>query len=79
MISSGRGRRAATAGATPWFIVADPLSAKSIEVDYLNGAETPQVRRMEKPGVLGFHWDVYMDWGITALDYRGIFKNGGAN
>lgn len=69
---------AATAGATPWFVVADPLSAKSIEVDYLNGAETPQVRRMEKPGVLGFHWDVYMDWGITALDYRGIFKNGGA-
>lgn len=69
---------AATAGATPWFVVADPLSAKSIEVDYLNGAETPQVRRMEKPGVLGFHWDVYMDWGITALDYRGIFENGGA-
>lgn len=69
---------AASAGATPWFVVADPMSAKSIEVDYLNGAETPQVRRMEKPGVLGFHWDVYMDWGITALDFRGIFKNGGA-
>lgn len=69
---------AASAGACPWFVVADPMSAKSIEVDYLNGAETPQVRRMEKPGVLGFHWDVYMDWGITALDYRGIFKNGGA-
>ena len=69
---------AASAGACPWFMVADPLSAKSIEVDYLNGNQTPQVRRMEKPGVLGFHWDVYMDWGITALDYRGIFMNGGA-
>ena len=69
---------AASAGACPWFMVADPMSAKSIEVDYLNGAETPQVRRMEKPGVLGFHWDVFMDWGITALDFRGIYKNGGA-
>lgn len=64
--------------ATPWFVVADPMSAPSIEVDYLNGAETPQVRRMEKPNTLGFVWDMYLDWGITIVDYRGIYKNGGA-
>ena len=46
---------AASSGATPWVLVADPLTAKSIEVDYLDGNQTPQVRRMEKPGVLGFH------------------------
>ena len=69
---------AASSGATPWVLVADPLTAKSIEVDYLDGNQTPQVRRMEKPGVLGFHWDVFLDWGITALDYRGVYKNGGA-
>lgn len=65
-------------GATPWFVVADPMSAPSIEVDYLNGAETPQVRRMEKPNTLGFVWDMYLDWGITIVDFRGIYKNGGA-
>lgn len=65
-------------GACPWFLVSDPYSAKFIQVDYLNGNETPFVRRMEAPGVLGFTWDIYLDWGITARDYRGAVKNPGA-
>lgn len=64
-------------GAIPWFVVADPMSAPSIEVDYLNGSETPQVRRMEKPNTLGFVWDMWFDWGVTIVDYRGIYRNGG--
>lgn len=64
--------------AAPWFMVANPLSAKSIQVDYLNGQETPTVRRMEAPGVLGFTWDIYLDWGIAVRDFRGIAKNPGA-
>ena len=54
------------------------MSAKSIQVDYLNGQDTPTVRRMEKPGVLGFTWDIYLDWGINVRDFRGILKNPGA-
>lgn len=68
------------AGATsakPWFMVADPASSKSIQVDYLNGQETPTFRRSEPAGQLGFVWDIWLDWGITAVDYRGIYKNGG--
>lgn len=63
--------------AAPWFMVADPMSAKSIQVDYLNGQETPIVRRMETPGTLGFTWDIYTDWGIAVRDFRGINKNPG--
>lgn len=63
--------------ALPWFIVADPISAKSIQVDYLNGNEMPTVRRMEAPGVLGFTWDIFLDWGIAVRDFRGIAKNPG--
>lgn len=63
--------------AAPWFMVADPMSAKSIQVDYLNGQETPVVRRMEAPGVLGYTWDIYTDWGIAVRDFRGIAKNPG--
>lgn len=63
--------------AAPWFMVADPLSARSIQVDYLNGQETPIVRRMEAPGVLGYTWDIYTDWGIAVRDFRGIAKNPG--
>lgn len=61
----------------PWFMVADPMSARSVHVDYLNNQKTPTIRRMEAPGVLGFTWDIYMDWGITVRDFRGIAKNPG--
>lgn len=67
----------AGANAIPWFVVADPMSAKSIQVDYLNGQETPTFRRSEQAGTLGFVWDIYLDWGISALDYRGIIRNNG--
>lgn len=64
-------------GACPWFLFADPSSARGIQVDYLNGQETPTIRRMETPGTLGFVWDVYLDWGISVRDFRGIVKNPG--
>ncbi len=63
--------------AVPWFMVANPVSARGIQVDYLNGQEMPTVRRMESPGVLGFHWDIYLDWGIAIRDFRGMAKNPG--
>jgi hypothetical protein len=63
--------------ACPWFMVADSTSARGIQVDYLNGQETPTVRRMETAGQLGFSWDIYLDWGISVRDFRGIAKNPG--
>lgn len=64
-------------GAAPWFMAADKASTKSIQVDYLNGQETPTIRRSEKPGQLGFIWDIWLDWGISVMDWRGINKNPG--
>lgn len=61
----------------PWFMVANPMSVKHIQVDYLNGQETPIVRRMEAAGTLGLTWDIYTDWGIAVRDFRGIAKNPG--
>ena len=63
--------------ACPWFMQADPSSARGIQVDYLNGQETPTVRRMETPGQLGFVWDIWLDWGIAVRDFRGFVKNPG--
>ena len=68
----------ASGAKTPWFMFADSSSAKGIQVDYLNGQETPTVRRMETPGQLGFVWDIYLDWGISVRDWRGIYRNDGA-
>lgn len=67
----------AGAGACPWFMMADQSSARGIQVDYLNGQETPTVRRMETVGTLGFTWDIWLDWGISVRDFRGIAKNPG--
>ena len=68
----------AGANACPWFMTAHESSARGIQVDYLNGQETPTVRRMESPGTLGFVWDIWLDWGISVRDFRGIVRNDGA-
>lgn len=64
-------------GKIPWFMVGDTNDTDFIQVDYLNGQEIPNIRRMETPGQLGYVWDVYGDWGITVLDFRGAVKNPG--
>lgn len=62
-------------GVCPWFMFGS--GARGIQVDYLNGQETPTVRRMEVPGTLGFVWDIYLDWGIAVRDFRSIVMNPG--
>ena len=63
--------------AAPWFVLGAKDDTDFIEVDYLNGQEIPTIRRMETAGQLGFVWDIYLDWGITVMDYRGAVKNPG--
>lgn len=66
-----------TSGAIPWFMFGDRADCETIAVDYLNGQDIPNVRRMEVAGQLGFIWDFYLDWGISVQDYRGVVKNPG--
>lgn len=61
----------------PWFLIGSKDDTDFIEVDYLNGQEIPTIRRMETPGTLGFVWDIYLDWGISVMDWRGAIKNPG--
>ncbi len=55
----------------PWWLLGAAGDTEFIEVDYLNGQEIPNIRRMETPGQLGFVWDLYLDWGISVMDFRG--------
>ena len=77
VIEEGTLNALAGSSAVPWFVAGDPTYARSIQVDYLNGQETPTIRRMEVAGQLGYVWDIWLDWGITAVDFRGIAKNPG--
>lgn len=63
----------------PWFLLGAKDDTDFIEVDYLNGQEIPTIRRMETPGTLGFVWDIYLDWGISVMDFRGAIKNPGVS
>lgn len=77
IVEDGTINALAGAAAAPWFMASDKNYAKSLQVDYLNGQETPTIRRSEVPGQLGYVWDIWMDWGITAVDFRGIARNNG--
>ncbi len=58
-------------------MASDPRLVKGVQVDYLNGVTTPTFRRSEKAGHLGFLWDIWLDWGINAVDFRGLLRNNG--
>lgn len=64
-------------GAVPWHMVANKADAKSVQVDFLNGQRVPTISRATVSGTLGFVWDIYLDWGISVMDYRGIARNPG--
>lgn len=61
----------------PWFLMGAGEDVDGVWVDYLNGDEIPKIRRMETPGTLGYVWDIFLDWGFSVVDYRGIIKNPG--
>lgn len=69
---------ARTGTATNWFITTRP--GRTIEVGYISGTgRRPQVRPYTlAQGQWGMGWDINMDIGAKALDYRGLYKADGA-
>lgn len=63
---------------TAWYLAAAAGLVDTIEVTYLNGQETPVIESQIAFDVLGMKWRIYIDYGVTQLDYRGLFKNPGA-
>lgn len=70
--------RLSAASATAWYMAADPNSADTIEVAYLNGVDTPTLEQREGWGIDGVEFKVRLDAGVKALDSRGLTKNPGA-
>lgn len=68
--------------ATNWFLAARPgeEGAKTIEVGYLRGTgRAPSIRSFVlDQGQWGIGWDIKMDIGAKALDFRGLYKAKGA-
>jgi hypothetical protein len=62
-----------------WGLAADPGVADTIEVTTLNGNLAPQIESRVGFEVLGMEWRLYIDFGVTALDYRGLVWNPNVN
>ena len=60
-----------------WYLVADATQHDTIEVTYLNGVETPRLETRQGFDVDGIEYKVAFDCGVSALDFRSLYKNAG--
>jgi hypothetical protein len=60
-----------------WYLAASPADVDTIEVTYLNGDDMPKLESQVGFDFLGIKWRIYIDYGVTVLDYRGLYKNTG--
>lgn len=65
---------AQTGSATTWFLASSP--GRTVVVGYLAGTRRrPQMRRFTLDrGQYGLGWDIKMDIGAKALDFRGLYR-----
>lgn len=61
------------ASASTWYVAA-AQGSDTIEVAYLDGADTPYIEQQEGWTVDGVSYKVRIDAGVAALDYRGVVK-----
>lgn len=60
-----------------WYLAANPGDVDTIEVTYLNGDDMPKLESQVGFDFLGIKWRIFIDYGVTVLDYRGLVKNPG--
>ena len=66
--------------ANDWVLAADPMDVPTIEIGFLDGMEEPEIflQSMETVGSLfdndQWKWKIRHIYGVTALDYRGLYK-----
>lgn len=66
------------ASGTAWYLVTDPNVAPVIEVDFLDGVQTPFTDEMVDFFTDAIVMKVRLDYGVAPIDWRGGYKNAGA-
>ena len=62
--------------ATQWYLAADPAQIDTIEYAYLEGAPGAQVETSVDFEVDAIMIKVRLDFGVAAIDLRGVYRNG---
>lgn len=60
-----------------WYLAADPAITDTIEVAFLNGQDTPYIEQQSGFNVDGFTYKIRIEYGVKALDWRGLYMNPG--
>lgn len=63
---------------TAWYAFADPSQMPAFEVAFLDGQTTPFLESEDGWRTDGVEWKVRLDYGVAAVDFRGVVKNAGA-
>lgn len=63
---------------TQYYVAANSADIDTIEVTYLNGNKQPILESQVGFDFVGIRWRILDDFGVSALDYRGLATNEGA-
>lgn len=63
-----------TNGTAAWYLAADPNVFDTVEVAFVDGIAEPYLREEEEWDTRGVEWVVGVDFGVAALDWRGLHK-----
>jgi hypothetical protein len=63
---------------TRWYLICDPSQVDTIELASLAGGESVNVEKVDDANSLGVWWRAYIDRGVKAIDWRGMWDNLGA-
>jgi len=66
------------ASTTAWYLFAEPTRVETVEVTFLAGQETPQVREVRDEHTLASTYYILQSVAAKALDHRGMQKHDGA-
>ena len=58
--------------------VTAPSVSAALAYGFLSGDEGPRIRMEEPFGVQGVRYTVERDFGVGAIDRRGVYRNAGA-
>lgn len=64
--------------ATEWYLSADPAECDTVEVAFLDGQDEPYLETREGWRVDGVEFKVRIEFGVKAIDWRGLHKNPGS-
>lgn len=66
-----------TKGTTAWYLMADQNMHDTFEVAFVGGQSTPYLESRDGWDVDGIEYKVRIEFGVSALDFRGMFRNDG--